>query len=805
MLRLSHIYLLTVMLLFTDGPLTPDIDSKTINKKTNKLRILTYKYLRMLLVLASCILAVSAQAAKQHPQREKIQHQLPHFQTKIEIDGKISEAVWSKALVVELNYETSPAENSVPPVKTTAYLYEDGETLYVAFDARDDNPEQIRDFLLDRDNIWRSDFVGIKFDTFGESRKAFQFFTNARGIQADAIQEDFRGDDSTWDAIWQSKALITSRGYQVEMAIPFTALRFPATGQQQSWGMEILRFYPRNEVQRFANSPLDRSISCKICQYDQLLGFAQINESNNLRLVPTLVVAQSESRDSSAGSRWQSNDIDTSPGLDVRWGITPETYLNATINPDFSQVEADAAQLDINSTFSIFVHEKRPFFLDGSDYFNSLNRLVHTRDIIEPDYGLKITGQSEGHNYGAIIVNDNHTSFLLPSNQSSELLLLENQSSQNQILRYQYDFGNKNTLGMLATNKTGSDYSNRVASIDGKYWFNQEHSISYQLMHSNSHYSEQMLLTYSLENNDLDEPGIDQQDISDNAYAVKYDFETRDWKSKVSYLERGKDFRADLGFIRRVNFNKKTFELKRIWYPQKTNGWWNKLSLGGDWDQTRDIKGKKLEQEAELNFRMEGVYQSTYRAQIIARETLWDEVYFDEQLYLVAGSLEPRAGLKLSLNFSWGDSVDFDNSRLGESKRISPEINWQINQHSLTSLAYSRFIFNVAGGELFSAAIANFRLSYLFNERSSIRLTLQQVDIERDPSLYNSFLNDDVSDDVEAISKSLATQLLYTYRVNPQTLFFAGYSDDGFQDDSLNNIRKTFKTLFMKFSYAWQI
>ena len=226
----------------------------------------------------------------------KIQYQLPHIQTQILLDGKIDEDVWKNALKIDLNYETSPGENIKPSVITHVYLFEDGETLYVAFDARDDNPEFIRDFLLDRDNIWRSDFVGLKFDTFGESKKAFQFFSNARGIQADAVQEDFRGDDSTWDAIWYSKAKINSNGYVVEMAIPFRALRFPATGKKQAWGIEVLRFLPRKTFQRIANSPVDRNIACNICQFDQLIGFEKIKRSKNLTLIPTLTFGNSESR-----------------------------------------------------------------------------------------------------------------------------------------------------------------------------------------------------------------------------------------------------------------------------------------------------------------------------------------------------------------------------------------------------------------------------------------------------------------------------------------------------------------------------
>ncbi|MDQ7047999.1 MAG: carbohydrate binding family 9 domain-containing protein [Enterobacterales bacterium] len=255
--------------------------------------------------------------------RTKIQYQLPHIEAKIQLDGRIDESVWKSALKISLNYETKPAENIKPMVETDVFLFEDGETLYIAFDARDDNPEQIRDFLLDRDNIWNSDFVGIKFDTFGESRKAFQFFTNARGIQADAIQEDFRGDDQTWDAIWDSAARIHTSGYQVEMAIPFRAIRFPVSSKGQRWSFEVLRFLPRKNFHRIANSPVDRNIACSICQFDHLVGLQKVKPSKNLRLIPTLTFASSESREVDALGQlgpWQGQGADNRAGLDFRWG-----------------------------------------------------------------------------------------------------------------------------------------------------------------------------------------------------------------------------------------------------------------------------------------------------------------------------------------------------------------------------------------------------------------------------------------------------------------------------------------------------
>jgi len=746
--------------------------------------------------------------------RAKIEHQLPHIEATIDLDGKIDEAVWQKALKISLNYETKPGENIKPSVETDVYLFEDGKTLFVAFDARDPHPEQIRDFLLDRDNIWNSDFVGLKFDTFGEARKAFQFFTNAAGIQADAIQEDFRGDDQTWDAIWDSEARITKSGFQVEMAIPFRAIRFPAKSTKQRWGIELLRFLPRKNFHRIANSPVDRNIACSLCQFDYLVGLEKIKPSKNIRLIPTLTLAQHDSRAiDSVGlvGPWASEPLNKHAGLDLRWGISDGTYLNATYNPDFSQVEADAAQLDINRTFSIFFAEKRPFFLDGSDYFNSMNQLVHTRNVIEPDYGLKVTGQSGGHSYGAIAINDNHTRFLLPSSQGSENVVLEGVESQNQILRYSYDFGGKNTLGIVATNKTSEGYNNQMTAIDGKYWINPNHSVTFQLMHSSNQYSAQMLADYGITNsnsgqpNSTSEPRIDDTNISGNGYDIDYVYDTRNWQTQLTLKKIEKGFRADLGFIGRVDFDKKEISLRRVWYPILDNQWWHKISLGGNVEYVADTKGTRLEKVVKSRIKVEAAYQSAFGFGVGLKNRLWDLQYFDEKIYFLFGNFEPLAGVRLGAKYRWGKMIDFVNSQLGDSLEIAPKINWQVNQNIITSLEYSKQTFDVSGGELFNASIVNFRLSYLFDERSSLRWTLQQVDIRKNPMLYNSFSNADLSDDEQAVFKSLATQLLYTYRINPQTLIFAGYSDSGYQDVQLTRIRNTDRNLFVKFSYAWQL
>jgi hypothetical protein len=748
--------------------------------------------------------------------RQKVSLELPYIEAEIKVDAVLDEKIWQQALKVELNYETSPGENTKPKVKTEAYLFENGDTLYVGFKAFDDKPQEIRDYLSDRDNIWNSDIVGLKFDTFGESRKAFQFFVNAIGVQADSTQEDFRGDDQSWNAIWESHGKVTDFGYVVEMAIPFKALRFPDTGELQSWGVEILRFRPREKAERIANTPVDRDIPCNICQFDKLVGFSRIKPSNNLQLVPTLVIGQTDTRDDPATNQdWQNGELDESVGMDFRWGITQDIILNATLNPDFSQVEADSAQLDINNTYSIFLEEKRPFFLEGADYFRTPNRLLHTRDIVDPDYGVKVTGQTNGHSFGLFTANDNRTSFLIPGNQGSSLVDLRNSESQNQVIRYSQDLGNKNNVGIIVTDKTGEDYSNRVVAFDSRYWFDQNHSINLQYMQSDSQYADVVLDEYIIDS-DIDpilNPAqyeaerLKHKNISDNAYTISFNHDSRNWWGYLNHNKFGKDFRADLGFIGQVNFQKTVIGAGHRWFPKDTNGWWTQIDFGGDWDITHDGDGKELERESEISFNLNGLNQLELGAGAGVRNRFYDGEndqvefengrYYDENYIYTYAFFQPIEGLNLGVNINKADSIDFSNSQLGDSLRISPRITWQHGQHWKTRFEYEDVDFDVPGGDLFDAAIANVRVTYQVNVRSLFRLTLQNLEIIRDPSLY--------IDAVDEKYESKSIQFLYSYKINPRTLFFAGYSDEGYQDDNQNTFEKTGRSVFTKFSYAWQL
>ena len=179
---------------------------------------------------------------------------IPHIPQTINVDGVLNEAIWKDAKKIEINNISWPRDNVPSPVTTTAYIYENGESIFVAFDAKDNNPEKIRAFYRDRDKVWEDDLVGIKIDSFNNSRSAYQFFINPLGVQQDSIENEIsKSENTSWDAIWNSAGQINNDGYIVEIELPFQTLNFEDSEQVKTMAMEFLRFYPRDERLRISN------------------------------------------------------------------------------------------------------------------------------------------------------------------------------------------------------------------------------------------------------------------------------------------------------------------------------------------------------------------------------------------------------------------------------------------------------------------------------------------------------------------------------------------------------------------------
>lgn len=728
-------------------------------------------------------------AAKQGEGRPAGPVRPPHAVTRatspIQVDGNLDEAAWQGAAVIDLLYETRPAENTAPPVKTECLITHDDDSLYIAFRAHDPDPSQIRAHLSDRDRAFDDDFVGIVLDPFNDERRAFEFFVNPLGIQMDLFMDDVGGNESdTWDAIWTSSGRITESGYEVEIAIPFSSLRFPRTEGDQTWGFDAVRFYPRNQRHRIASQPMDRNVSCYLCQVSKMTGFAGVTPGLNMELVPTLTSGRTDAKTDAFQDRLAEGDVETELGVTGKWGITPNLTLNAAINPDFSQVEADAAQLDINTTFALFFPEKRPFFLEGADFFRTPFEAVFTRNVSDPEWGLKLTGKEGKNAYGVFVAQDDRTDFLIPGAQSSAATSL-NAESTDAVLRYRRDLGASSALGVLMTSREGDVYSNRLAGIDGLYRVDDSNWFRGQFLRSQTEYPSEIF-----GNADLRQSA---GSLEDDALYLSFDHSSRNWYGYARYEDVGELFRADMGFMPQVDYTFLIAGGDRIWHG-KEGDWWTRASVGGDFDERSDQAGNLLEREVEVRGNLNGPMQSYFELITGQRDRVFNGVSFDETFASSYGEMQPSGSLRLNLYVRVGDDIDFANTRPGDVLVLEPGLRFLVGRHLRFGFTHLFQRLDVEGGRLFEANLSQLTTIYQFNPRMFVRLITQYTDIDRDVNLYTA--------DVNAKTEQLFNQLLFSYKLNPQTVLFAGYSDNALGTERIDFEREN-RTFFVKLGYAW--
>ena len=718
---------------------------------------------------------------------KKQQVSLSRIDSNITVDGVMDEPHWQNATRISLLYQDEPNEKGTPPVKTDAFIYEDGTNLYVAYVAQDPDPTQIRASLRDRDTLWEDDVVILVIDTFNDERSGYEFHVNPLGAQGDIrmTDTDVWSSDTSWNAIWDSAGQINDKGYVVEMRIPFKALRFPENKNELTWGFSVMRNYQRDVLYQLSNMGFDRNVKCSLCQFDKLVGFSDIESSKNIQLTPTLTTLRNDNKSALPGD-WDKGDIDTEVGLDLRWGLTKDAVLNATINPDFSQVETDSLELDVNTTFSIYYAEKRPFFLDGASYFkSSLFELLYTRTIAEPTLGAKLTGKTGDHSYALMLADDDNSNILLPTNQGSGFASL-NEKTNAAAGRYQYDLGQQGTIGISSTHRESDDYHNTVLSVDGSYWFNQSDTLLYQVSSADTRNSEFLIQNYNL-----------SETQSDEAYALELTRDKRDYKLFASYENIGQDYRTDLGYQAKVDYEKVGFGGGQTWYRDESDlltSW----SYEADWDKTWAQNGDLLEEEYEGFLSFKGQKQSIFEIGLVHRYENYNDNFYNQNIGFIYTGFKPTKDLKLSLYIEYASRIDYANEQLGDAFDTQTQVVWDINDHWQLDVKhnYSQ-LDNPQGKRVFTANLVDFRLHYKFSMRSILKLILQFEDIDRDENAY--FYQ------VSQINKDYGSQLVYSYKINAQTLFYLGYSDRGYQDDSLKNIERDQRTFFTKVSYAWQL
>lgn len=703
----------------------------------------------------------------------------------IEVDGHLEEAAWADALRIPISYEHFPGENVEPPVATDCLLTFDGRNLYVAFRAHDPRPEEIRAHLMERDAIAtfsKDDHVGIMLETFNDNRRAYQFRLNPLGVQLDGLWSDLNNQvDLAWNGLWEGAGQMTADGYTVEMAIPFNQLRFPIDPEGDlTWGFEAFRRYPREIGRRLHSRPVDRGNSCLLCQFHDIGGFADLEQGKNLEVSPRLTVSREDER-APGGTDLVQGSEDWDPGVDVRWGITSSLTLNATVNPTFSRVEADNAQLDVNTRFALFFPERRPFFLEGADLFNTPERVVFTRTIADPEWGLKLTRKEGKNAFGTFVARDRLNNLIFPDSQSSGFTSLDDEVSS-AVVRYRRDLGKASTLGFLYAGREGSsDYSNHVFGVDGFFQLSPSNSFNFQWLGSSTRYPEAVARDFGQPSDTLD----------GSNFTARYNHQSRQWISSLLYQDRDEEFRADSGFVPRVGLRRAEFQLRRVFWGDKDD-WYKDFRLGLWSEYVEDRDGNTIDEHVQLFTSVKANLHSFLRAGASTGESVFAGRTFDIEQQFLFFDFQPNGSSLYLFEIGTGDAIDFSAARPADRLLLRTGFEWKLGRHVNLLFDHTFEELELDQGRLFTANLSQLRAYYHFNVRSFVRGIFQYTDVDR----TQLALTEDMED--------LFAQILFSYQLNARTLLSVGYSESREAIAELN-LDQTGRTFFVQLGYAFDL
>ena len=708
----------------------------------------------------------------------------------IVVDGRLDEPAWNEAAAIDTWYETRPGDNVEPKVRNRGYLAYDDRFLYAGFEFEDDSPRSIKAPLANRDNVPSyTDYGGIIVDANNDGRTAQMFLANARGIQYDALNSDASGEDSSPDFFWDSAATISESGWVLEMRIPFSSLRY-AESDPERWGIMLYRNWPREFRYQMFTSRLPRDSTCFICNVKPLTGLTGLPSGDHWVAAPYVNANRIDEPADGLGTPLVEGEGTGEIGLDAKWLPNPDTVLDLTLNPDFSQIEADVAQIGANERFALFFPEKRPFFLEGADLFDTPIRAVYTRTFTSPRWGARATGSfGDANNYTFLVGEDRGGgSVILPGVNSSELAERDFLSTV-MVGRYRRDIGRSFLSALYTGRELDGGGHNRVFGPDFRWQVSDNDVVTGQLLFSDSRTPERTDLA--------DE--WDGRGLSGHAAELWWYRQTKGWDYFALLNDVSDDFRADNGFVPQVGFRRARAEVGRSFYPEDKPI--SRLRVFTFGQYSEDQSGRLLFREIVPGFGFDSLLNSFFRLELRLDEVLAVERTFERQRVRSTIMLRPGGVFsQLFLRGTFGDEVDFANDRLGDGANIELGLNIRPSDHLELAIDVDRRWLDVTNeeglsGRLFTADVQRLRATYTLNARSWLRLIGQRVATERDPRLY--------VDEVDPRSRFFGGSAVFAYKLNWQTVLFVGYGDNR-ELDELERLQPADRQLFLKLSYAFQ-
>ena len=650
-----------------------------------------------------------------------------------------------------------PSDGAAATQSTEVYVGYDDRAFYAVFVASDTEPDRVRARMAPRERIGSDDFVTLMLDTDADGRRAYVFRANPRGIQWDALLTEGQGFDTSFDAVWESRAALTGRGYVVSLEIPFMSLRFPPPAAR-AWGIVLSRDIPRDQGEVAYWPRVSSEVQGTLTQSARLTGLADISPGRNVQIIPYTNGRTFRALDSRApGGPVYNERSELDIGADVKAVFDDRFVLDLTANPDFSQVESDQPQVTVNQRFELFFPERRPFFTENADYFRTPINVLFTRRIADPQLGTRFTGKAGGWSLGGLLIDD-----LAPGKLAAPNSPLEGARAWFGVARVNRDLGEFSRLGAIYAGRELSGATNHVGGVDGRVRFDDHWSASGQFVASRT-------------SADGDES------IWGQAASASVSRSGRQFSYFGNYTDISPDFEARAGFIPRVDQRRMSHFASYFFRPEKTLiSWGPEVFFVRLWDHSGQLLDEVSEASLEWNFVGGSNIEVNYR---IATDRLrpedhpsldeirdydvgfWDIEYGTSYLDWLQVGGNYRFGSQINLrpiDGSEPEEADWRQLNLGLS--VIPGRQLRIDN----TVLWTTLDDPLAGGRIFTDRILRTRWNWQFTRELSVRAILQYDHTTTDPSLTTLETNENLNAD-----------LLVTYRANPWTAVYVGANVNG--------------------------
>ena len=751
--------------------------------------------------------------------------EIPRLEGSVTIDGTLDEPEWGRAARLTGFSQYAPVDGRPAEDSTEVLVWYSSSAIY--FGVRAFEPHgAVHATLADRDKISSDDYVQILLDTFDDHRQAIVFGVNPLGIQSDGVLNEGTQSgvtglggtirdavDLSADFVYQSKGRVTEYGYEVEIRIPFKSLRYqPAPSQD--WGLNVVRQVQHSGYQD-TWTPARRAAASFLGQSGTLAGLHDLRRGLVLDLNPE-ATGKADGAPQSPSS-WHYTTTGPELGGNVRWGITNNLTLTGTGNPDFSQVEADAGQLQFDPRQALFFPEKRPFFLEGLEQFDTPNTLIYTRRLVQPVAAVKITGKVSGTNLGALFGVDDAGASLTGTDHPVY-----------NILRIRRDLIGQSTVGIVYTDRIeGGDY-NRVTGADARLVFGPITALALQGAESFTR-ANGAVANAPLWQATLDRTG-------------------REFAFHYGIIGIHPDFVAASGFIARPGIVTAVVDHRLTFFGgagSSLESWTSDVFLFGRW-QYDDFTSGRAAEDRELHLNLTGVLRGGWT---ITSGVFFESFGYDSSLYRDY-ALEHRAGgvtdtvpfvgtphirnLDLLLNVDTPQFKRFSGTLLllpalqdenffewAPARILILEAtgDWRPTDQLRVSASYSHQEYwrKTDGSIVGLRRIPRLKVEYQVSRPVFVRLVgqydSQWQDSLRDDSRTNDpILIRDPSTGVYSRAAARTTNAvrldwLVSYHPTPGTVFYAGYGNSLTEPDALafRDLHRTSDGFFVKFSYLFRM